>query len=120
MAYCNALFPGTAYGIGHMSTSGEAGQLVKLVGDDQFEVNKTPATKSFGILANRHNATDQMPTVFCNGGIYETDNTTGSITAGAQLGINTDGKIVTAGEGVAVIGEAIICTGGILKFKLTV
>jgi len=63
---------GLAYGDGVMSGAGLAGQLVKLVGADTFAVNTSPTVESFGILAFDC-ADGQRPTIYCDGGIYETD-----------------------------------------------
>ena len=63
-----------------------------------------------------------MPTIYTDGGIYETDNFTGTILAGELLKAhNTNGNLTNGvGAGDTVVAKAISVDGGILKFRLLV
>jgi hypothetical protein len=72
MGQIQVVHRGLAYGDGVMSGAGLAGKLVKLSGADTFAPNTDPTVESFGILAVDC-ADGGRPTVYCDGGIYETD-----------------------------------------------
>ena len=72
MAFINPCHRGLAYGDGYMESAGELGQVVKIVGSDLFAVNTDPTKKSFGLLIKSY-AKNQMPGIYCMGGVYETD-----------------------------------------------
>jgi len=118
MAYLTPNHQGLCYGDGYMSGAGSLGQVVRLVSHDRFAVNTDPTLKSFGILAKDY--TDgQMPGVYCNGGIYETDVFEGVVQPDDDLKVSAHGKLcagVQAGE--LVIARAISLESGLLKFRL--
>lgn len=72
MGQISKVHRGLAYGDGVMSGAGLAGKLVKLSGADTFALNTDATVASFGILA-ADCADGGRPTVYCDGGIYETD-----------------------------------------------
>lgn len=120
MSFIQRNHQGLAYGDGTLQGDGSLGQVVKLVGDDLFEVNTDPTVPSFGILIKDYK-NGEMPGVFCHGGIYETDVFEGSIAAGDKLKVNANGKL-TGGvtETDEVIAKAISVSGGVLKFRLLI
>jgi len=120
MSYITPVHQGLSYGDGTLQGAGALGQVVRLVGNDRFAVNTDPALTSFGILAKDYKDGD-MPGVYCNGGVYETDVFDGTIQAGDDLKVSTNGKL-TAGvqQGEQVIARAIAIEGGLLKFRLLV
>ncbi|MGD8834280.1 MAG: hypothetical protein PVI54_05645 [Desulfobacteraceae bacterium] len=120
MAFINPCHRGLAYGDGHIQGDGQLGQVVRVVGDDLFAVNTDPGLRSFGILIKDY-AAGQMPGIYCNGGVYETDAFEGTITAGDDLMVSTNG-ILTNGGGTndLVIAQAISVSGGVLKFRLLI
>lgn len=118
MSYLSPVHQGLCYGDGTLQGAGTLGQVVRLVGNDRFAVNTDPTLKSFGILAKDYKDGD-MPGVYCNGGVYETDVFDGTIQAGDDLKVSVNGKL-TAGvqNGEHVIARAIAVEGGLLKFRL--
>jgi hypothetical protein len=120
MSFLNACHRGLAYGDGHMQGDGMTGQVVRVAGNDLFAVNTDPTLPSFGILVKDYKS-GEMPGIYCNGGIYETDVFDGTITAGAELKVSANGRL-TAGVGAndRVIARAISVSGGTLKFRLLV
>ena len=120
MPFIYATHQGLAYGDGHMQSDGELGQVVRLVGDDLFAVNTDTDQPSFGILRKSYKA-GEMPGVFCNGGVYETDVFDGTPSAGDYLMVSANGKLVNGVDGrQQVIAQAISVNGGTLKFRLMV
>ncbi len=120
MGFINAAHRGIAYGDGYLQGDGELGQLVKVVGNDLFAVNTDPATPSFGILVKGYKS-GEMPTIYCMGGVYETDVFEGTIHAGDQLKASTNGRLTAGiGEGDLTVAQAISVSGGTLKFRLLV
>ena len=119
MAYFNACHPGLAYGDGVMQGAGATGQFVKLTGNDTFAVNTDPAVPSFGVLMKDYVDGD-LPGIWCNGGVYETDVFTGVITPNERLNIDGSGKLVGGGTNANAVAQAISVSGGLLKFKLLV
>jgi len=120
MSFINADHPGLAYGDGYMSGAGSLGQVVKVAGNDLFAVNTDPTARSFGILRKDY-ADGKMPGIWCGGGVYTTDVFEGTVNAGDDLKVSTNGKLaagVVAGD--HVIAEAISVVGGVLKFKLLI
>jgi hypothetical protein len=101
-----------------MSGAGSLGQVVMLANHDRFAVNTDPTIKSIGILAKSY--TDgQMPGVYMNGGVYETDVFDGVIGHGDDLKVSTNGKLCAGvQQGELVIARALSCEGGVLKFRL--
>lgn len=121
MPFINPCHRGMAYGDGYMQNNGQLGQLVKLVGNDLFDVCTNPEENSFGILLKNYNKGD-MPTIYCRGGIYETDVYEGTINPGDNLKVSAAGKL-TAGTFTAkqiAVAQAISIQSGILKFKLLI
>lgn len=120
MAFLNPCHRGLAYGDGYMQGAGTTGQIVRLVGNDLFAVNTAADQRSYGVLIGNY-ANGDMPGVFCNGGVYETDVFEGTIAAGDPLKVSANGRL-TAGvvAGDFIVAEAISVQGGILKFKLLV
>jgi len=125
--YFNPSHPGIAYGDGELLGPGEKGQFVKLVDNDTFQVVSDAADSPVGIIYNidklqyvTPGATDRNKVaVYMDGGIYETDNVTGTITAGDDLSFDpTAGNIKTAAEGETIVGKALAVEGSIVKFKL--
>jgi hypothetical protein len=119
MAYLNANHPGLAYGDGYMQGAGSMGQFVKAVGDDTFSVNTDPAVPSVGILMKDY-ADGEMPGIWCNGGVYETDQFSGAVNPNELLKIDSGGKLVGGATTANAVAQAISVSGGILKFKLLV
>ena len=117
--FINANHRGLAYGDGHMQGDGKLGRFVKLVGDDLFAVNTDPATASFGVLIKDY--TDgEMPGIYCQGGVYETDVFEGTVNAGNDLQIDATGALTAATQGTEVVAHAISVSGGVLKFRLLI
>jgi len=119
MAYLNANHPGLAYGDGYMQGAGSMGQFVKAVGDDTFAVNTDPAVPSFGVLMKDY-ADGDMPGIWCNGGVYETDAFSGTPASNELLKIDGNGNLVGGGVAADAVAQAISVSGGILKFKLLI
>eukprot|EP00919_Chromeraceae_sp_WS-2016_P025793 GHVR01060934.1.p3 GENE.GHVR01060934.1~~GHVR01060934.1.p3 ORF type:complete len:121 (+),score=20.99 GHVR01060934.1:133-495(+) len=120
MPYVETKAPGLRYGMGTISGAGTVGQLVKVSDDNVFMVNDDPAVRSFGLLVGTY--TDgEMCGVYCMGGIFETDQFAGDISAGDELACDADtGTLKAAEEGEFVVGEAISVASGVLRFKLLV
>lgn len=127
--YLNAALPGIAYGNGELQGPGNPGQIVKLVGNDLFEVVSHTGDKPFGILG-RTNRLKNGPTpgptdkvlavVFIGDGIYETDNFSGTITSGDALTFDaTNGNLKAATAGTKIVAEALTVSDGLLKFVWT-
>ena len=119
MAYLNANHSGLAYGDGYMQGAGGMGQFVKAVGNDTFAVNTDPAVPSTGVLMKDY-VDGEMPTFWCNGGVYETDVFSGAINPNELLKIDGTGKLVGGGTSANAVAQAISVAGGLLKFKLLV
>ena len=117
--FINANHRGLAYGDGHMQGDGRLGRFVKLVGDDLFAVNADPTTKSFGVLVKDYKD-GEMPGIYCQGGVYETDVFEGTVTAGNELQIDSSGALTAATQGNEVVAQAISVSGGVLKFRLLI
>ena len=120
MSFLNADHPGVAYGDGTMSGAGTLGQIVKVAGDDTFEVNTDPTVRSFGILRKDY-ADGVMPGIWTGGGVYTTDVFEGTINPEDDLKVSANGML-TAGvvAGDLVVAQALSVSGGVLKFKLLV
>jgi len=120
MAYIQVLAPGFRYGLGVMQGAGAAGQIVKVSGDNAFAVNSDPTARPFGIIEKGVKDTE-MPGIFCQGGIYETDAFVGSPTPNANLACDAaTGLLKVAGEGEFVLATVISISAGVLRFKLLV
>ena len=122
MALLDPKFPGIAYGMGVITEVGKAGQFVKLSGHNQFSLNGDPSVRSFGVLYKDAKA-GELCTAFTCGGVYETDNFTGTINPGDTLKVDATNKNLVGGTinptDVAV-AQAVSVQGGILRFKLLV
>ena len=125
--YFNPSHPGIAYGDGELQGPGEPGQFVKLIDNDLFEVVSDTADVPVGVINNLDKLQHVTPTatdrnkvaVYMDGGIYETDNVTGTISADDDLSFDpTAGNIKTAGEAETVVGKALAVEGSVVKFKL--
>ena len=125
--YFNPSHPGIAYGDGELQGPGEKGQFVKLIDNDLFQVVSDAADIPVGVIYNldklKHvtpGATDRNKVaIYLNGGIYETDNITGTINARDDLSFDpTAGNLKTAGETDTVVGRALAVEGSVVKFKL--
>ena len=112
---------GIAYGDGYAQGDAECGSVMKIVGNDLFAVADDPTEPAFGILFKDVKDGD-MPTIYIQGGVYETDNFTGPISADDLLKVHPDNHNLTAGlaEGERAIAQAISADGGVLKFRLLV
>ena len=112
---------GIAYGDGFVQGDGVCGQVMKVVGDDLFAVADDPTEPAFGILY-KDVKSGEMPTIYTGGGVYETDNFTGTIQAGERLKVHATNHNLTNGAqaGEVVVAQAITMSGGVLKFKLLV
>lgn len=120
MAFLNPCHRGLAYGDGYMQGNGTCGQIVHLVGNDLFAVNTVATQRSFGILIHDY-VNGEMPGIFCDGGVYETDVYEGSITAGDNLKVSPNGKLaVSTSAQDFIVAQAIVVQGGVLKLKLLV
>lgn len=120
MAFLNPCHRGLAYGDGYMQGSGSTCQFVKLVGNDLFAVNTVAEQRSFGFLIGNY-TNGEMPGVFCDGGVYETDVYEGTIAAGDQLKVSASGKLTaSSAAGDFIVAQAITVQGGVLKFKLLI
>ena len=118
MSYITPVHQGLSYGDGFIQGAGSLGQVVRLVGNDRFAVNTDPSLKSFGILAKDYKDGD-MPGIFCNGGVYETDAFDGTILAGDDLKVSTNGLLSSnVQQDELVIARAISVESGMLKFRL--
>ena len=112
---------GTAYGDGYVQGDAESGQVMRIVGDDIFAVADDATEPAFGMLYADVKDGD-MPTIYTDGGVYETDNFTGTIQAGELLKVhNANGNLTNGvGAGDQVVAKAISLSGGVLKFRLLV
>ena len=112
---------GIAYGDGYVQGSAASGQVMRIVGDDIFAVADDATEPVFGVLYADVKDGD-MPTIYTDGGVYETDNFTGSIQAGELLKVhNANGNLTNGvGAGDQVVAKAISMSGGVLKFRLLV
>ena len=120
MAYVQPLAPGFRYGLGAIVGGGQAGQLVRLTGDNAFSVNTDPALRSFGLL-ERTTKDGELGGVFCLGGIYETNVFVGTPAPGDELACDAaTGKLKVKGQGEFAVGEAMASASGVLRFKLYV
>ncbi len=121
MPFINPCHRGLAYGDGHMQGEGTLGQVVRIAGSDLFVVNTDPTVKSFGLLIQNYGSGD-MPGIYCDGGVYETDVFEGTINAGDDLKVSANGKLTggVIAEGEHVIARAVSAGGGTIKFRLLV
>ncbi|MHB1000762.1 MAG: hypothetical protein ACYC27_16090 [Armatimonadota bacterium] len=120
MGFLNPNHRGLAYGDGAMQAEGKCGQFVELVGNDLFAVNTDSTARSFGVLIKDYKAGD-MPGIFCDGGVYETDVFDGTIAAGDDLIVASTGHLSAgAVTGDLVVAQAISVSGGTLKFRLLI
>jgi len=121
MAYLKPLIEGTPYGLGVAATGGlTPGQCVKFSAGDTFAPTASVSARSFGICKKAVAAGEQA-TIYCGGGIYETDAYEGSPAAGNVLTADgTSSKLKVTGEGNFAVAECISCSGGVLRFKLLV
>lgn len=120
MSFINPCHRSLAYGDGHIQGDGQLGQVVRVVGDDLFAVNTDPTKRSFGILIKDY-AGGEMPGIYCDGGVYETDVFEGTVNPGDDLKVSANGKL-TAGvqAGEEVIARAVSVSGGTIKFRLLI
>ena len=120
MSFINPNHRGLAYGDGYMQGDGQLGQVVTVVGNDLFAVNTDPTVKSFGLLIKDYKA-GEMPGIYCDGGVYETDVFEGTINPGDDLKVSAAG-FLTAGvvAGDEVIARVISASGGTIKFRLLI
>jgi len=120
MSFINPCHRSLAYGDGHIQDDGQLGQVVRVVGDDLFAVNTDPTKRSFGILIKDY-AGGEMPGIYCDGGVYETDVFEGTVNPGDDLKVSANGKL-TAGvqAGEEVIARAVSVSGGTIKFRLLI
>ena len=125
--YFNPSHPGIAYGDGELQGPGEPGQFVKLIDNDLFEVVSDAADVPVGVIYNLDKLQHVTPTatdrnkvsVYMDGGIYETDSVTGTISADDDLTFDpTAGNLKSAGEAETVVGRALAVEGSVVKFKL--
>jgi len=125
--FFNPSHPGIAYGDGELQGPGEKGQFVKLIENDTFQVVSDAADVPVGVIYNLDKlkhvtpaATDRNKVaIYMCGGIYETDNVTGTIAADDDLTFDpTNGNLKTAGEAETVVGKALAVEGSVVKFKL--
>lgn len=121
MSFINPCHRGLAYGDGYMQGDGQLGHLVSLAGNDLFSVNTDSEVRSFGILIKDY-AGGEMPGIYCNGGVYETDVFEGTINPGDDLKVSGTGKLTggAIGNDEFVIAQAISVQSGVLKFKLLI
>jgi len=120
MAYVEPKAPGFRYGLGTISADAVAGQCVRLTDANVFSVNDDAGKRSFGILAASCDK-DALCGVYCMGGIYETDQYSGNISAGDALGCDANtGTLKAASGDDFVMAEAISVVSGVLRFKLLV
>ena len=119
MPFFRSLHRGIAYGAGHMQTAGTEGQVIAPTGNDLFAPITGNATP-FGILRADCAAGD-MPGVWFNGGLYETDRYEGTPTAGAPLTFSAN-SLLTADVQTddPVIGTVVAVNGSTIKFKLLI
>jgi hypothetical protein len=112
---------GIAYGDGFAQGDAVCGSVMKLVGDDLFSVADDATEPAFGILL-RDVKSGEMPTIYTGGGVYETDNFTGTIQANDRLKVHATNHNLTNGAqaGDVIVAQAISMSGGVLKFKLLV
>ena len=112
---------GIAYGDGFAQGDAVCGSVMKLVGDDLFAVADDPTEPAFGILL-KDVKSGEMPTIYTGGGVYETDNFTGTIHADERLKAHATNHNLTNGAqpGDFIVAQAISMSGGVLKFKLLV
>ena len=118
MSILNPCHRGLAYGDGYLQGDGELGQFVTISGNNQFTVNTDSTVQSFGILMKNYKSGD-MPGIFTDGGVYETDVFDGTVNNGDLLKVSTNG-ILSAGvsAGDLVVAQALSVESGTLKFHL--
>ena len=112
---------GIAYGDGYVQGGAVSGQVMRIVGDDLFAVADDATEPAFGVLyADVKDG--EMPTIYTDGGVYETDNFTGTIQAGELLKVhNANGNLTNGvGAGDTIVAKAISVSAGVLKFRLLV
>ncbi len=121
MAQINPLHEGVAYGIGQAATGGlGAVQCVKVTDDGTFAPGASSTVPIFGIN-KKATAEGENPTIYCNGGIYETDTFIGDLSAGDKLACDAETSLLKeAEEGNFQVASAMSVDGGILRFKLLV
>ncbi len=120
MAFINPCHRGLAYGDGYMQADGQLGQVVSAVGNDLFAANINPRDPSFGILIKDYKAGD-MPGIYCDGGVYETDAYEGTISAGEELRVSPNGFLTNGvGNNDKVVAQAISVQDNVLKFRLLI
>ena len=120
MSFINPCHRSLAYGDGHIQGDGQLGQMVRVVGNGLFGVNTDATKRSFGILIKDY-AGGEMPGIYCDGGVYETDVFEGTIAAGDDLKVSANGRLtngIAAGE--RLVAHAISVQSGVLKFRLFV
>ena len=112
---------GIAYGDGFAQGDAVCGSVMKLVGGDLFAVADDATEPAFGILF-RDVKSGEMPTIYTGGGVFETDNFTGTIQANDRLKVHATNHNLTNGAqaGDVIVAQAISMSGGVLKFKLLV
>ena len=112
---------GIAYGDGYVQGDAQSGQVMRIVGDDIFSVADDATEPAFGVLYADVKDGD-MPTIYTDGGVYETDNFTGTLLAGELLKVHNANGNLTNGVGASdqVVAKAISLSGGVLKFRLLV
>ena len=110
---------GIAYGDGYAQGAASCGQVMKIVGNDLFAPADDPTEPAFGILF-KDVKDGEMPTIYTGGGVYETDNFTGTIVAGELLRVDATNHNLTNGmvTGDRALAQAISVAGGVLKFRL--
>ena len=125
--YFNPSHPGIAYGDGELLGPGDEGQFVKLVDNDTFQVVSDAADVPVGVIYKIDKLQHVIPAstdrnkvaLYMDGGIYDTDNISGTITAGDDLSFDpTVANIKTAAEGETIVGKVLAVEGSIVKFKL--
>ncbi len=120
MSFIYSSHQGLPYGDGYLQGEGQIGQVVRLIGNDLFEVNTDATVRSFGILRKDYAHGDQ-PGIFCNGGILMTDVFEGTPSAGDLLKAAGSGFLTPVSEdGEHAVAQVISLQGGILKIKLLV
>lgn len=120
MSYLTPLIPGFAYGLGKAEVDVQSGYMAKIADDDVFALADS-TSGVFGVFL-KDAKEEELATVYCCGGIYETDVFEGDIQAGDPLTTHASGKITKSEnpDTEMLVGVAISVSDSVLKFKLII
>jgi len=115
----SVLHPGLAYGGGTASEDLTSGMIAKLTGADLFGKVAGAADKAFGVVY-RDAKLGEYATVYCDGGVYETDTFISGIAAGDELEVDPATALLRKATTGEVVAQAMAVSATELKFKLKI